>query len=123
MMRWLTLLLGIAGVWIGVERWLWFQRLPRCASAHWCGNCFAGFVLMPSEIGILGLLLVVASLMRIRPTRSDIPWWCCAVVGVLLTPLIIGVPVFAVSFLLLAWSWVERRFGAKARPAHGGGAC
>ena len=99
--------MGTAGVWFGVERWPWFRRLPRFADARLCGNCFLASVGVPSEIGLLGLLLVAVLALRVRPNGTDILWWCCALVGVLLTPFIIGVPVFTYSFIALVWPSVK----------------
>src|SRR5258708_8726831 len=97
----LPLVLGVLGVWFALERWLWFRTLPRFASARFCGNCFLATVGVPTELGLLGLLVASGSLLKIPYRRSDLIYWCCAALGVLLTPAVLGVPLFAFSFLRL----------------------
>jgi hypothetical protein len=98
--RWLPLPVGVLGVWFAVERWLWFQTLPRLADARLCGNCFLAAVGIPIELGMLGFVMASGSLLKI-PLRSRYIAWCCAAIGVLLTPAVFGVPLFAFTFLAL----------------------
>ena len=101
MIRCSALALGTLGIWYAVDRWLWYQTLPIYASARICGNCFSAFVGVPFALGLLGLLLVTAALSILRLRRRDRVYWCCAVAGILLTPHLIGVPLFAFGFLAL----------------------
>jgi hypothetical protein len=50
-------------------------------------------------------MVIVA--MRVRFTIDHAFWWCC-MVGVLLTPWIIGLPIFGFSLLVVAVSVVQR---------------
>jgi hypothetical protein len=97
----LPLAFGIFGVWFAVERWFWFQTLPRHAPARFCGNCFLAAVGVPTELGLLGLIVLGASSLKIPKNDRSLICWCCAAVGILLTPAVIGVPVFAFAFLVL----------------------
>jgi hypothetical protein len=101
MTRWLPLTLGVLGIWFAVERWLWFQTLPRLADARLCGNCFLAAVGIPIELGMLGFIMASSCLLKF-PLRGSYISWCCAAVGVLLTPAVLGVPLFAFAFLALA---------------------
>jgi hypothetical protein len=99
--RRLPLAFGILGIWFAVERWCWFHTLPRRASARWCGNWFLAAVGVPTELGLLGVLVAVASIVEIPNRNRDFIWWFCAVLGVRLTPEVVGVPLFAFDFLAL----------------------
>lgn len=90
----------LLGVWFAVERWSWFHALPRRASARYCLNCFLGSVGVPTELGLLGILVMASSLLQI-PYRRNVTWWSCAALGVLLTPAVVGAPLFAFACLAL----------------------
>jgi hypothetical protein len=97
----LPMALGIFGVWFAVERWFWFRTLPKHASARFCGNCFLAAVGVPTELGLLGLIVLGASLLKIPKNDRSLICWCCAAAGVLLTPEVIGVPMFAFAFAVM----------------------
>ena len=66
-----------------------------------CGNCSWGAVGVPLEIGAVGALAVLATLLRV-PYRAEYAIEIAVVAaGVFLTPVVIGVPLFAVGFVLL----------------------
>ncbi len=92
---------GVLGVWFAIQRWLWFHTLPRHASARFCGNCFLAAVGVPTELGLIGLLVVAVSFFKIPYRGRNMIYWCSTAVGVLLTPEVIGVPLFAFAFLML----------------------
>ncbi len=97
----LPLAFGVLSVWFAVQRWRWFHTLPRYAPARFCGNCFLAAVGVPTELGLLGLLVVAVCLLKIPFHGRNVIYGCCAAVGVLLTPALIGVPLFAFAFLML----------------------
>jgi hypothetical protein len=98
----LRIALGLVGIWFAFYQWLWFLKLPKHASARFCGNCFLGAVGIPIELGLLGLLLAAGPLLGIHFGRDRLVDWGLAAIGVLMTPYVLGVPVFVVSFLCLA---------------------
>ena len=91
----LPMAFGVLGVWFAVERLLWFHALPRHAPARFCGNCFLAAVGVPTELGLLGLIVVAVSLLKTCVSDRNVPYWCGAALGVLLTPVMIGIPLFA----------------------------
>jgi hypothetical protein len=97
----LPLAFGVLGIWCAIERWRWFQTLPRFSSVRSCGNCFLAAVGALTELGLLGLLVVAVSILNIPYCSRNGIYWCCAAVGILLTPMVIGVPLFAFAFLML----------------------
>ena len=68
------------------------QAAALCGYAH-LRNCYMATVGMAFEFGLLGIVLVAASL-RYHSQRGGL-WWCSAVAGVLTTPMLFGVPLFA----------------------------
>ena len=66
-----------------------------------------GAVGVPIELGLLGIVWVTASLLRVRWSGIDAVWWCSAVVGIVLSPLILGVPVFVFALIALLWSTLK----------------
>lgn len=111
----LPLAFGVLGVWFAVARWCWYHTLPRYAPARFCGNCFLAAVGMPTELGLLGLLLACFSLLKIPYCGRNLVYWCCAAVGVLLTPVEIGVLLFAFAFLMLMLPIPSALFKAAVR--------
>lgn len=103
LLRWLLIVLSLMAIWSAVHRWLWLQSLPRLSPARFCGNCLAVDVYVPIEFGLCGAVVILASLFRVSWRRSDILNWCIVGIGVLSTPLIIGLPVFALGFLFLIY--------------------
>jgi hypothetical protein len=99
--RCLAVVLGTLGVSFAVNRWLWFRTLPRLADAQLCGNCFLASVGVPIEMGLLGLLLAAGSQLGIPCRGRDLAYWSGTAIGVYFTPLVLGAPVFAFSFLAL----------------------
>ena|ERR1700722_11513515 len=97
-------LLGVLGVWFAVERWLWFHNLPRHASARFCGNCFLAAVGVPTELGVLSLVLAFGSVLKVPYRGAYVACWWCAAVGVLFTPAVLGLPLFASALLGLVMS-------------------
>ena len=97
----LPMAFGALGIWFAFERWSWFHTLPRHASARFCGNCFLAAVGVPTELGLLGLLVLAISLLKIPYGNRNVIPWCGAAIGIFLTPAIIGVPLFAFAFLAL----------------------
>jgi len=98
--RWLAVLLGVLGISVAINRWLWYRTLPRLAEARFCGNCFLASVGVPIELGLLGAYLLSACALNVR-TNGDAFDWTCVVAGVLLTPVVLGLPVFAFGYLIL----------------------
>jgi hypothetical protein len=66
-----------------------------------CGNCFLAVIGVPTELGLTGLLVVAVSLFKIPYCSTNVFYWCCAMIGVALTPAVIGLPLFAFAFLAL----------------------
>jgi hypothetical protein len=97
----LPMAFGLFGVWFAVERWFWFHTLPRHASTRFCGNCFLAAVGVPTELGLLGLLMFAGSLLKIPYFNRNASTWFFAAVSILLTPALIGVPLFAFAILAL----------------------
>jgi hypothetical protein len=57
---------------------------------------------VPTELGLLGLLVVGVSLLKVRYSgANNFFYWSCAAVGVFLTPVVIGLPLFAFAFFVL----------------------
>ena len=92
---------SLLAIYFAVHRWLWYQSLPRRADARICGNCFLGSVGVPIELGLLGGVFILQRLLGIRSDGSA-AWWLIAAFGVCTSPLISGVPIFAIAFLGLA---------------------
>jgi hypothetical protein len=101
--RRLPLIFGLIAIWFAVERWLWFQSLPRLSPTRFCGNCFIGAVVMPLELGLCGAVVALASIFRIRWCRADIVNWCIVAFGSLSTPAFIGLPIFALGLASLIY--------------------
>jgi hypothetical protein len=99
--------LAALGVWFALERWFWFLAEPHQPDVRICGNCFIGLVAAPIEIGLLGLLLSASVLFRIPGSRTGAGDWWLATGGILLTPSLIGLPVFAVAYLSLLLSHAQ----------------
>jgi len=97
----LPIAFGVLGVWFAIHRWLWFHTLPSHAPARFCGNCFLAAVGVPTELGLLGLLAVARSLLGFPCNSRTVMYGCFAAMGILLTPHVIGVPLFAFAFLML----------------------
>jgi len=92
--------------------------LPQRAPARYCGNCFFAAVGTPVELALLGLLLAARAVAAIPYDRDNSVYWFCAVAGMLWSPMIIGIPVFAIAFIALLWATAERAFGMwSGRPA------
>ena len=72
-----------------------------------------GPVGVPIELGLLGLLLASGSLLRLRSDGAEMVYWCLAVVGVVLTPMIWGVPLFGFCFLALTVRRVKQLYNKK----------
>src|SRR5216683_1219231 len=100
--RYMVCVIGLAGMFFAVNRCFWFASLPQSSFARRCGNCFLGAVGVPLELGALGLLMILASTLRVQYTRTHIVALSAASIGVLLTPAVLGVPMFAVGFALLS---------------------
>jgi hypothetical protein len=113
----LPMAVSVLSVWFAVERWLWFRTLPRHAPARFCGNCFFAAVGVPTELGLLGLLVVAVSVLKIPYSVRNVIYWCCVVLGVLLTPAVIGVPLFAFGFLVLMMPITTALFKGAGRVA------
>jgi hypothetical protein len=99
--RFLLSFAGLVGIWFAVNRWLWFRTLPTTLFTRRCGNCFLGAVGVPTELGLLGLILTLALVLRIRWRHTMLLDWSCAVAGIWFTPEVIGVPLFAIGLLRL----------------------
>jgi len=103
LMRLITRLSSVTGlvlVGLAIWQWVWYAQLPPHASARWCGNCYLGAVGIPTEIALLGLLLIVHAAAEI-PHECKLDW-ALAIIGIFLTPYLIGLPFFAGAFLMLA---------------------
>lgn len=68
-----------------------------------------------TELGLLGALGIVLISGRVPQRNADVAYWICAVAGTLLTPYVIGVPVFGYAFLELLDRAIAR---STLRPAH-----
>ena len=112
MLRGAAVLIAVASIWLGVTRWIWYMGLPRYSSARICGNCFLTAVGIPLEIALMGGLVAIRTPFRIGTSRKEAYDWVCAALGILLTPLVIGVPAFVLAMASLAWSTASRAFGA-----------
>ena len=110
--------LAAFGVWFALERWFWFLAEPRQSGVRICGNCFLGMVAAPIEIGLLGLLLIASVLLRIPRRHTGAGDWWLAAGCILLTPFLIGLPVFAIAYLSLLLSHAKCLL-VDADPAHG----
>lgn len=109
--RRLPIVLAGLAVAFAVQRWFWFHTLPRHASARYCGNCFLSAVGIPTEMGLIGLLVVGFSLLRVPySSANSVFYWACAAVGVLLTPAVIGLPLFAFAFVVLMLPVIKAMF-------------
>ena len=100
--RWLRLLAGLAGIWLAIQGWIWFSRVPSSSYLRRCGNCFLAAAGTPLELGLLGLLLVFGHFAKAPPVRHGMALWICAVAGIALTPDLIGAPLFLLGYLWLA---------------------
>jgi hypothetical protein len=100
--RYLSLLSAGVVMWFAVDRWIWFRTYPRLVSR--CGNCFLAAVGVPFEIGLLGAVIAFAAIANIRYTRQFAALAVCAIAGVLATPFVVGVPIFAVALAVLIGS-------------------
>src|SRR5262245_5447577 len=92
---------GVSTFAFAVERWLWYSQLPLHREARICGNCFLTTVGIPTEVALMGTLLMLIVAVRVRFTADDAFRWCCMVAGALLTPWIIGLPIFGFSLLVV----------------------
>lgn len=101
-------------MWFAADRWFWFNALPPRASPRWCGNCFLGAVGIPTEVGLLGALLVVGSIAMIH-TRRDICSWIAAILGIALTNAGIGVVLFTAAYGALVTSRLKTLYQAYFR--------
>jgi hypothetical protein len=97
-------------VGFAVQRWLWFRTLPRFSPVRFCGNCFLGVMGVPTELALLALLWAFVSLLGIRSDGDEAVYWCSALAGILLTPFVIGMPVFVFGFLALVFLTVKSLF-------------
>ena len=93
--------------------------MPRHAPARFCGNCFLAAVGVPTELGLLRLLVVAVSVLKIPYCVRNVIYWCCVVLGVLLTPEVIGVPLFAFGFLVLMTPITTGLFKGTGRVVNG----
>ena len=112
--RGLAIALAVLVVAFAVQSWRWFRALPGYAPARRCGNCFFAAVGVPTELALVGLLVIAILLLKIPSRADDILYWICAVAGVLLTPMVVGVPPFAFAFLVLTHRCLSAVFKANA---------
>ena len=98
--RFLVPVLGVVGMSLAINRWLCYRTLLRFADARLCGNCFLAAVGVLIELGLLGMFLLLACVLNVG-MRGDVFGWCCVSAGILLTPAVLGVPVFAFGYLVL----------------------
>jgi hypothetical protein len=87
-------------VWMTWALWA-YEHAPAKSWVRLCGNCYASGVIVPVEMGVVGFLLATASVLGMRWRREHAVEWCGAAVGILLTPIGLGAPLFAVSALML----------------------
>jgi hypothetical protein len=80
----LRVTIGLTGIGFAAKQWLWFRTLPRFAAARFCGNCFLGTVGMPTELGLLGLVLLAGVLVKAPHRPLHAMYWCSAILGIAL---------------------------------------
>ncbi|MGC4051115.1 MAG: hypothetical protein QM757_17265 [Paludibaculum sp.] len=82
-----------------------YSKLPPLHWARRCGNCFLGAVGVPIEAGIVRILLLWLSYAVPAPEeRRLVLWtWVFLILGVVLTVFVIGLPIFLLCALQLAW--------------------
>ncbi len=92
----------VSGIAIGnaVSAWIWFATASEEPAGRFCGNCFLGSVGISTELGVMGLIAIAAVPFRGESSSS----WGLALCGVVLTPIVLGVPVFSLVMLGLALS-------------------
>lgn len=93
---------GLAGLVFATQRYIWFASLPASSFALRCGNCRMIAVGVPLELGALGLLLMGASALGVSYPLRQIGMFSVLVLGVLATPMMIGVPLFIFAFTKLS---------------------
>jgi hypothetical protein len=99
----LRLSLSAFAICAAVYRWVWFQNLPKLSTVRQCEDCFLAIVGVPTETGLLGLLIVLASVFRVHWVPWTSIFWCSAMAGVVLTPFAVGMPLFLGSYLALVY--------------------
>ena len=90
---------AISVIAFAIHRYVWYSNLPRLASARFCGNCFLAAVGVPIELGLLGLVSLLACRLNAPWRNQSIFDWFLIGSGLLLTPLVLGGPLFAIGFL------------------------
>lgn len=121
--RCVRIALGLAAILFAGVQWAWFQRLPQSAFARRCGNCLLAAVGVPIEMGLVGLVVVAAALSGVRWGWRCRPLdgWVSVTLGTLLTPYVLGLPLFAFGLLVLTGEMLrqlrERRLLPGAGPA------
>jgi hypothetical protein len=102
--RWAPIFICALCVSFAINSLVWLHGLPRSSSGRYCGNCFLAAIGVPIELGLLAVLWTLASVLNIRWRGTNAVYWCCALVGILLTPVALGFPLFVFSALALTWS-------------------
>ena len=95
----LYVLQGLSPLAICLAVQQWRSHLERRPVGRpMCGNAFLGTVALPVELGMFGLAVLLHSHWRILGNRECRWWWWMAVIGILTTPLAVGVLIFVVAF-------------------------
>ena len=112
-LRWTILSLrigiGLYAVGFAVNRWLWYENLAPRSDARICGTCFMGSVGAPVELGLLGLPLIAGAFANGRGGLVIGPW-LAAILGVLLSFSIVGVPLFLFAYYALILAYLRVGF-------------
>lgn len=113
-MRWNTIVRFVAGVAgtacivYGIER---IQALPSFpARTLKCANCWLAATVMPVETAALGVLLVWMSFLGVRFLAKHVFAFAMLVAGIVFTPILIGVPLFALGLGMLAFAFIPALF-------------
>ena len=110
--RLMILVAGLMAIAFAISRWFWFHHLPRFASARFCGNCFLATVGVPTELGLLGILLISSLPMSRSPWRwRSLVDWLLVAAGICFTPEVLGVPVFLFGLSRLIASSAQQPVG------------
>jgi hypothetical protein len=97
----LPLAAGLMGVWFAVEQNSHYCVLSRNSMVRRCGNCFLSAAGVPIELALLGLVVSAMCVLRIPYFRGRVTDWLLAAAGVVIPPMVVGVPLFASGLLFL----------------------
>lgn len=102
-----TILASPALLLIPVDAWVWYLNSPEFTDARLCGNCFLASVGVATELGLIGLLMILRQLMNPTRISTDPVFAFLLVAGILSTPMLAGVPLFVFAYWVLLWRSVR----------------